>query len=83
MTTQEHALMICMFTRMYALLGIMTEALKREGLWSEDDQKAYQSAFASDRQQWAKFYFQAIQDYQECAEKMGVPTSFAPPSIVP
>jgi hypothetical protein len=83
MNQQEHQLLICMFMRMQATIGAMAEVLKREGLWSADDQKAYEYAIQSDQKQIGKYFFQAMTDYLECANRMGVLTGLEPPSIVP
>jgi hypothetical protein len=83
MTRDEHALLVCMFTRMHAVVGAIAETLKRENLWSVDDQKAYEYAIRTDAQQMGKFFFQTMGDYLQCANKMEVTTGLEPPNISP
>lgn len=82
MTPQEHELMLTMFARMQEAVGILTEVLKRDGLLTGDDEKAFSHAVHHDPNRTVQFALQAWHDYQSCAAQVGVVTGLenGPPS---
>lgn len=74
MTTEEHKLMMTMFTCMYERFGIIANALTSRGIWTGDDAAAFEHAVHFDREKMTAFALQAFDNYQVFAAKLGVDT---------
>jgi len=83
MTPKEHELMMLMFARMQESIGVLTDVLKSREIMTGDDEKAFNHATHSDPKRLLRFVLQAHDDYQKCAEQVGVVTGLenGPPSV--
>ncbi len=72
MTTQEHKLMISMFTKIYESFGVIASTLTSRGIWTDDDAKAFASAVRFDRAKMENFADRASAEYLQFAIQLGV-----------
>ena len=72
MTTQEHKLMMTMFTRMYESMGIIANTLTSRGIWTNDDAEAFAHATHFDLEKMEAFASLAFDDYIVFAARLGV-----------
>lgn len=72
MAPQDHELMILMFARMFQAMGAIRETLKSRGLWTADDEKAFDFQQWDDNSQILKAVHSALTEYRKCADQSGV-----------
>jgi hypothetical protein len=74
MTTDEHRLMILMFTRLYGAIDTISEALIRRGIWSAEEKAALSQRLHEDDAKAIEYLHRATSDYLGAATGVGVET---------
>jgi len=74
MTKEEHELMVLMFARWAQAMMTISDALKRDGIWTGDDEKAFRAAAQFDDRKILECAALALTEYLKCAAQAGVRT---------
>jgi hypothetical protein len=72
MTSQEHALMISMFTKQARQIKVLADVLKSNGLLQGDDLEAFTAIVDSDPVVSKELAVGTIQDYVDTSRNLGI-----------
>jgi hypothetical protein len=79
MTHDDHHLMVLMFARTFQAMAAITETLKSRGIWTEDDEKAFNFAVHQNDAVILRCAALAMTEYLKVAAKVGVETGLDNP----
>ena len=83
MTKEEHELVVLMFARWAQAMVTISDALKRDGIWTDDDEKAFRAVAQYDAKKLLGRSALALKEYLKCAKQVGVRTGLDEPPIEP
>ncbi len=72
MTSQEHALMISMFTKQARQIKVLSDVLKSNGVLQGDDLEAFTAIVDSDPAVSRELSVETIQDYVDTCRTLGI-----------
>ena len=79
MTNEEHQLMVLMFARWAQAMTTISDALKRDGIWTDDDERAFRTVVQFDDKKILECAALALTEYLKCAKQAGVHTGLDEP----
>jgi hypothetical protein len=83
MTKQEHELMVLMFARWSQAMMVISDALKRDNIWTDEDEKAFRAVAQYDDKKIIECAALALTEYLKCAKQVGVRTGLDEPPVKP
>ena len=83
MNPQEHELMVLMFARLIQAMSTLSDALKREGIWTGADEQAFRAVAQLDDRRILECAALALTEYLKCAKTVGVLTGLGEPPAGP